>query len=351
MFRFGKPMRIAMAMCQVLCILVSAECAAFRSRMLSVVAVPLVRDPCNENAFVFVGSEPGPQEQQERNNQEGAQQQHLVRNNENPELLTPVRVAGHEVDSATRYVRAAAVGDQVCPIVKRKAVEGCRRRTRRGQSPPRDSIEAANDFDEAHEASRRANDDETHVATRRARQACPIAIRKAVEGCRRRTRRGQSSLCDSIAAANNFDEARDAPRRTNDDEAHEATRRVHEGAAVAMNGRVATHGDDPSSAPPPACNAAENLRSVRVSVPDTTPPNLESRDVTHPLDELHDAARRLNESRDVTHPFDEPHDATRRRCESRDATHPPIDDDAGHDADVRVLCMRSRAHGCNATIV
>ena len=246
-----------MAMRRVLYILLSAECATFRSRMLSVVAVPLVRDPCNENAFVFVGSEPGPQEQQERNNQEGAQQQHLVRNNENPELLTPMRVAGHEVGSATRCVRAAVVGDQVCPIVKRKAVEGCRRRTRRGQSPPRDSIEAANDFDEARDASRRANDDETH----------------------------------------------------------EATRRVHEGAAVAMNGGMETNEDDPSSAPPPACEAAENLRGVRVPVPDTTPPNNESRDVTHSLDELHDAARRLNESRDVTHSFDEPHDAARHRIQ------------------------------------
>ena len=52
---------------------VSAAWVTTTRHVLSVVAVPAVRDTSGEVDFNFVGRGPGPQEQEERNLQEGAQ--------------------------------------------------------------------------------------------------------------------------------------------------------------------------------------------------------------------------------------------------------------------------------------
>ena len=52
---------------------VSAAWVTTTFHMLSVVAVPTVRDTNSEIEFDFVGRGPGPEEQQRRNKQEGAQ--------------------------------------------------------------------------------------------------------------------------------------------------------------------------------------------------------------------------------------------------------------------------------------
>ena len=101
----------------------SAFMAAFLG--LSVVAVPTVRDTNNEIEFDFVGRGPGPQEQKERNMQEGAQRYHHENEDEYSAPLSTMRAAGCRAEPAARNMRVVAFGGHDCQEARSRAVRLC----------------------------------------------------------------------------------------------------------------------------------------------------------------------------------------------------------------------------------